>query len=386
MSRKVESLCFSADFSRTYRTVNYAVVRACNSTGRFNSVFLYCCACGVIKLFNCLGVAVATNRTSVGHFACFCTCSFLGFLTRVFVSVLNMLVKPSILHLRIALVGCDDTIKGYLITNNGLGFHRIISCISVCTIETVDVEGVAICILNIHITVLSINDLGNSTCHVILFGCSSKRTEKCCLCKCKSRICRRRNYNVATVVITNVIAVCINVIALCRNVLGHPTVLHLRSGVITDNTVNGDCVACNGLGFHSIISCISVCAIETVNKNLIAVLVLDVHITVSNVGNVNDCTGNIVLVSSIIILCIKCAKCKSLLNGKLGICRRRNYCSAVIIALVVTVCIGMFCAFRSTGTAYRCHYHINIGSIYVTRFIRTNILSSICRSIPGFSK
>ena len=136
--------------------------------------------------------------------------------------------------------------------------------------------------------------------------------------------------------------------------LGHPAVLHLRRSVITDNTVNGDCVACNGLNIHCIISYRTVCGVNTVNKNLVTVLVFDVHITIGSICNINDCTGNVILVGSIIILCIKCTKSKCLFNSKNRICCGRNYCSAVAIALVVAVLVDMTESCIAFNSAYGC--------------------------------
>ena len=345
MRKLFNSFCSSAEFFTTYRTLNYFVIRTVSLTGSCNSIFFNSCTCGVTICCNFFCVAMLTDSTGKCLFtnigAIGSNCDFL----RIIMLMLNKLIKPSILRLRGVVVRSDNTVYGYLVANNRLSLHSIISCFATYFIETVDVEGVTLSILNIEVTVLCINNFGNSTCHIVLIGCSSKRTETCCLLECKNRVCNRRNYHAATVIITNVIAVCINVIALCGNVIGHPAILHLRSCVITDNTVNGDCVTCNRLNVHCIVSYRTVCTINTVNKNLIAVLVFNVHITVSSVGNVNDRTGNIVLVRGVIVLGVKCTECKSLLNGKNRICSGRNYCSAVAVAHVVAVCVKVI-AFR----------------------------------------
>ena len=163
VSKLCDSLCCSADFFVTYRTVNYFVIRTCSLTGSFNYVFLNCCCVGVTESSNFLGVAIAANRTSIGANTCRCTSCCGSNLRFIIMLVLNKIIKPSILHLRSAVVRCDNTVNSYLITNNGLGFHSIVSCFAIYTIETVDVEGVALCILNIKITVLCINNFGNST-------------------------------------------------------------------------------------------------------------------------------------------------------------------------------------------------------------------------------
>ena len=98
----------------------------------------------------------------------------------------------------------------------------------------------------------------------------------------------------------------------------NPSVLHLRSAlVITDYTVNYDCIANCGLGIHSVKSVGTGLVVGTVNKDLVTFCILDIHITVCITGNVNDRSADVVLAFSIVYNLT--AKLDSLGNGKSGI-------------------------------------------------------------------
>ena len=155
---------------------------------------------------------------------------------------------------------------------------------------------------------------------------------------------------------TSRIGCCRSVIMLTNLVCCYPTVLHLRSGIkSTDHTVNCDLITGYRLCFHSIVSNRTVFAIETVNNDAIAIFIFNVYVTVcqSIVAIVfGNSTCNVVLFTCIATACVKCTKCKSLLNGKNRICCGRNYTFANI-ALIIVIAIVMLTSSRSSGFSYR---------------------------------
>ena len=126
-------------------------------------------------------------------------------------------------------------------------------------------------------------------------------------------------------------------VVLVSNNLVKPTVLHLKcSVVLTDNTVNGNFVACNGLVAHSVVSGIAVCAVETVNHE-ICTFKLDV--TVLSIVNLGNNTGYIVLISCVCVVCKEICKSLSLFKCKSSTVSRLNYLAALVITLEVAVLI-----------------------------------------------
>ena len=79
--------------------------------------------------------------------------------------------EPSVLSLCGAAVAANGSKDGDSIAYNGLGCHRIVSNLTVLAVKTVDVEGVALCILNVKVTVSLVLYLGDLTGdNVLVFG------------------------------------------------------------------------------------------------------------------------------------------------------------------------------------------------------------------------
>ena len=146
-----------------------------------------------------------------------------------------------------------------------------------------------------------------------------------------------------------------------------PTVFYLRSTEITDNTVNGNCTTDGRLLIHFVVSYRTVCIVESVNINLIAIFIYNINITISRVGHLNNFTSNVILIGSIVILCVKCTESKCLFNSKNRICFRRNYISATIADIIFCI-TGMFAGSRSGYDAYN------------TFTIRASYCNSTCNS------
>ena len=129
---------------------------------------------------------------------------------------------------------------------------------------------------------------------------------------------------------------------LVSNNLVEPTALHLKSGVVlTDNTVNCNFIACNGLVAHCIVSCFTVCAVETINCEFINSTVCNIEITILSIVNVGNNTCYIVLISGISVVCKEICESDSLCKCKSSAISRLNYCAAIAIALEVAVGICM---------------------------------------------
>ena len=98
-----------------------------------------------------------------------------------FVSVFasNNFVNPTILHLRSTAVLTDNTPNGDFITEVRLVSQGIITGLTVVGVETVDVELIAVFILDVNVTILSIYYFNNNTGYIVLIG----RVTVCCVYK-----------------------------------------------------------------------------------------------------------------------------------------------------------------------------------------------------------
>ena len=75
--------------------------------------------------------------------------------------------QPAILHLGIAVVLANDTVKSNGIAHSRLGGHNIVTSLAVCIVSTVDIQRITGLIGNEQIAVLLVVDLGNNTGHIV---------------------------------------------------------------------------------------------------------------------------------------------------------------------------------------------------------------------------
>ena len=108
------------------------------------------------------------------------------------------------------------------------------------------------------------------------------------------------------------------VAALTGSVGGDPTVLHLRIVVLTDDTVNSDGIACNGLNCHILVGGSAGSVVSTVDAKSVSTVGY-VHITVLVVVNFLDNAGNVVLALGVLILNLGVTKRDSLCDSESGI-------------------------------------------------------------------
>ena len=78
---------------------------------------------------------------------------------------------PSVFDLS-AIVVANNTVKGNSITCNRLNGESIISGGTVCAVSAENVNGVAIFVYNVHITVSGVLDFLNNTGYIV-FACGS---------------------------------------------------------------------------------------------------------------------------------------------------------------------------------------------------------------------
>ena len=231
------------NFSRSYDGTGY------NGTGHSGFVGKVIAICKFLS-FSDLFCKSSRNFRSIGVVAAF-----------------GSNVQPSVLHLSSTLVLTDDTDNGDGVANRRLSFHLIKTNRTVCRVETVEVEGVAISILNGHVAV------SVELCSIVLIGID-------------------RNDLTGN----NVLVSGVYVVALCQadgvstnerklgvfsRSVNEPAVLHLCLVIVlTEDTVNGDGVANLGLSFHLIKTNSTVCRVETVEVEGVAVSILNGHVTI----------------------------------------------------------------------------------------------------------
>jgi len=98
-----------------------------------------------------------------------------------------------------------------------------------------------------------------------------------------------------------------------------PSVLDLRAIIVSNNTVKGNGVSCNGLNTHSIVTSRTVCTVSTVNENGVSVFILNVHITVGGVLDLLNDTTYVVFVSCSGIVLLRVTNGNCLFNCDSGI-------------------------------------------------------------------
>ena len=202
--------------------------------------------------------------------------------------------EPAVLHLRIVVL-TNDTQNGDGVANGGLGLHSIVSDGTVCVVQTVNQDGVALGVLDHDVTVGSVLNLNNLTGDNLLI--------------------------LGVLVLLEGVAqlVCLG------NGDGSgegldPTVLHLGSAVVlTQNTQDHNVVACNGLVLHSVVSGRAVSAVCAVNGEYVAQLVNDVHVAVGSVVNFLDDTGDDVLLLGVGVMLLGSTDLHSILDGGDGL-------------------------------------------------------------------
>ena len=202
--------------------------------------------------------------------------------------------EPTVLHLG-SVVLTDDTQNGDGVANGGLSRHSVVSDGTVCVVQTVNQDGVALGVLDHDVTVGSVLNLGDLTGDDLL--------------------------------VLGVLVLLEGVTQLVSLGNGdgsgdglYPTVLHLGVVVVlTQDTQDDDVVACNGLVLHGVVSGRTVSAVSTVNGEYVAQLVNDVHVTVGSVVNFLDDTGDDVLLSGVGVVLLSAADSQSILDGGDGL-------------------------------------------------------------------
>ena len=100
-----------------------------------------------------------------------------------------------------------------------------------------------------------------------------------------------------------------------------PAVLYLSFAVVlTDDTVNGNGVANNRLGFELVVTICAVCAVSAVDGEDIAVFIGNSHVTVGSVVNFGDNAGYIVLAFGISVVFLRLTESDCIRDGELAVC------------------------------------------------------------------
>ena len=103
----------------------------------------------------------------------------------------------------------------------------------------------------------------------------------------------------------------------CNDMLNDPTVFNLRCAiVVTNHTVNGDCIAHSGLNLQLIVTVRAVCRVSAVEGENVTLFIGNSHVTVSSIVNLCNNTGYIVLIFGIYVVFLGESQCNCLLNGK----------------------------------------------------------------------
>ena len=146
--------------------------------------FAHACVGSVTEsLYLGINVGEGAESTGVSGITIGCTCS-LGYNGRIVVLVSNNLVKPSVLTLSCGVVHTKNCVNGYFVTIDGLIVHLVITGLAVCGVKTVDADLVALCILDVEVTVSGVVKTCYNTGDVVLL--SSVGVVRIKLCDCKS--------------------------------------------------------------------------------------------------------------------------------------------------------------------------------------------------------
>lgn len=125
----------------------------------------------------------------------------------------------------------------------------------------------------------------------------------------------------------------------------NPTVFKLRNAVVlTNDTVNGNGVTCNGFNIQLVITGCTVCIPSTVNGEDLAGLVGDLHITVGRIVNLGNNTGYVVLALGESIVLLGRTKIDTFFYGesRISCWFTGNFGSAVGSSKFVTDGVGPF--------------------------------------------
>ena len=377
--------CFSADLSATYGTVNYVIIRS----------FVFAVG-GNIVFYNNTACSVALYRDS---FLCNDSCAT----NRALLTIGKTGSCTS------SLTAC----YGFLGVTESCGF---IANVAVTT-------STSVCCITAVYTVRS-----SYNCIIIVTGCGNFGSAYYLTTIGTSNGCRTCNCTCSIYGCCG----CVGVRTLSKSMLDEPTALHLCITIIaTNNTINLDGITDIRLGFHCIISCLTIFTVDTVNKNDVTICILNIYVTVFKsfiTVELSDCTGNVVLVFRISICAVKSTELKRLCNSELGICCRSKNFSAVVVTLIILVCISvtksrstciissannlltistlnnsLTCCCTCCGNSLGCsiamstiiarghnlyHDHVSISVISgnIVCFICTNILCSVCSSITCCAK
>ena len=181
---------------------------------------------------------------------------------------------PAVLYLRSAAVLTNDTVNGNGVTYNRLLGKSVVTGSAVSRVSAVNGEDVALSVSDLHVTVLGVVNLGDNTGNKVL--------------------------------VLGVGVVLLGLTESDRILNGgsgsdrlYPSVLELNGVIVlTDYGENNDVVANYGLGGHCVVSGCAVSAVKTVDVNLVAIAVNDVHITVNVACDLGDNACYKILVGS----------------------------------------------------------------------------------------
>ena len=128
----------------------------------------------------------------------------------------------------------------------------------------------------------------------------------------------------------------------CRRVCCHPNIFEFRSIIVgAYNGIDGNGITNYGLGSHIAIAGRTVCAVETVDVDLVAVGILNIKVAEGGVSNRFDNTGDVILLCSEVVMLIQLTQSNRLLNGENRVCCRGHDGFAIVIAEIVVVGVGV---------------------------------------------
>ena len=224
----------------------------------------------------------------------------------------SMCNDPAVLDLRSAVVLAQDTVNSDSVACDGLYSHILVGNGAISVEGTVNGQLIAFCVYDVHIAVVGIvnflNDTGNLILglgeHIVgdLFAGSVSLLDG----DLSAIFCRDTQF-------------------LSGGNLGSfaffegkdPAVLDLGSAVVvTNNTQNGDGVACVGLGGHSIITILAVLAVCTVQGQNVTIAIGNLHVTILGVVNLSDNAGDLILLIGVNIVLGSQCHVNGLLHGQ----------------------------------------------------------------------
>ena len=214
----------------------------------------------------------------------------------------HVFLHTAVLHLGGAFMAADFAVHSNHAARDGAVVHTVVAVGAISIVKTVEVEGIALGVLNGHIAVGGIDAIHHSAGHVIHavgLTAAQSQTQLVGFGQRQGGVSPGR-HSKAALLAEETLNHGVLAVVFIYNMLGDPAVFHLGATIeATDDAVHGHGVAHDRLDLQCVVTGGAVGAVSAVDVEGVALGILDVHIAVSSVVNALHGTGDIVLVGGV---------------------------------------------------------------------------------------